>query len=104
MDITRTLKATKTAAAGTLITVGTSATTFLSASGGRRQWTLQNLSTAPIYFKLGTNCSSGDFHHILSGSTAAYDGLGGSYSNDVYTGIVTGLCLTTGNVLSAVSL
>jgi hypothetical protein len=63
--------------------------TALAASAARKAWSIQNCDDAAVYVKLGASASASDFSFVLKAGTAANDGLGGSWFDDVYTGIVT---------------
>lgn len=64
---------------------------LLAANDNRRVLIVQNLGTDPLFVKLGENASSTDFDFVLSGGTAADDGLGGIMATDTlsYTGIIS---------------
>lgn len=66
--------------------------TALAANTARIAFSIQNLSTNPLFILLGSGATTSVFHTVLKGSTVANDGTGGSYSMEagtVYNGIVT---------------
>ena len=63
--------------------------TALAANDNRSWWNIQNLDDVAVYVKLGAAASSSDFSFVLKAGTASNDGLGGSWFDDTYTGIVT---------------
>lgn len=68
------------------------AATALAANTARIGWSIQNLSTNPLFVLLGSGASTTVFHRVLKASTGVNDGSGGDYgqnSGAVYTGIIT---------------
>lgn len=66
--------------------------TALVANEARGAFSIQNLSTNPLYVLLASGCTTSVFHVILKASSVANDGSGGVLSMEagcVYTGIVT---------------
>lgn len=52
---------------------------------------IQNLSTSPLFVKIGPGASSSSFHHVLPGGSVADDGMGGNMeiSGKTHTGAVS---------------
>ncbi len=66
--------------------------TALAANNARIGWSIQNLSTNPLFVCQGDGASTTVFHHVLKGGTAPDDGLGGSLvfmDGAVFSGNVT---------------
>lgn len=63
--------------------------TALASNANRKAWSIQNLDDAAVYVKMGASASASDFNVVLKAGTAANDGNGGFFSDDMYTGIVT---------------
>jgi len=74
-----------------IISVGTGVTPLLAADENRRTVILQNCGIVPVFVKLGSGCTTSDFSFILAAGTAANDGLGSMFGEDVlsYQGIIT---------------
>lgn len=64
-------------------------TTALAAKSDRTSFTILNLSTSPLFIRLGASASTTVFHEILPGGSAQDDGLGGRYYNNEYSGVVS---------------
>lgn len=67
----------------------TAAGTVLALNQSRKVWAIQNLGTNPLFVRLGASASTSVFHVILKAGTGADDGLGGYFSDDTYTGVVS---------------
>ena len=70
----------------------TSAGTALAANPARISWSIQNLSTNPLFVLRGPSASTTVFHTILKGATAQDDGTGGFIAEEagaVYNGLIT---------------
>lgn len=66
--------------------------TALAANPARLAFSIQNLSTNPLFVLLGSGASTTVFHLILKGSTVANDGTGGALSMEagiIYYGVIT---------------
>lgn len=66
--------------------------TALAANQERLGWYIQNLGTNPLYILHGIGATTSVFTTVLSASTVAQDGTGGSASQEtgvVYTGPIT---------------
>ena len=52
---------------------------------------IQNLSTTPLFVKLGPGATNASFHHVLAGGAVADDGAGGNMEIDgrTFTGAVS---------------
>lgn len=79
----------------------------LASNGVRKKLVLQNLSTQPVYVLLTADSAlavSGTvFSFILQGGTAANDGKGGTFIDDMWTGYVKAIAAAgTGNKVSVI--
>ena len=64
-------------------------TAALAINVDRASWSITNLSTNKLYVRMGAGASATNFDVVLVGCQVAGDGYGGSYSDNVYTGVVT---------------
>lgn len=71
--------------------INTTSSIALNVNLNRKQWHIQNMSTVPLYVKLGENCSGsiGYFDFMLQGGNENDDGYGQMYRDNIYMGIVT---------------
>ncbi len=77
----------KAAAASSYVSATDSA--VLAANANRKGWIIQNLDDVAVYVKLGAGASNTDFSFVLKAGDAANDGKGGSFTDELYTGIVS---------------
>lgn len=73
----------------TPISVGdaASSTTLIAANANRKGWTVQNMSTADLYVRLGDPAAIGTCHRVLR----QYESMGQRIMDgDLYLGIITG--------------
>lgn len=68
-----------------------SSATALADNPARKGWSIINMGVNPLYFHFGAGCtvSPVKYDQVLLGGTVNDDGTGGSFSDVVYTGIVT---------------
>ncbi len=69
-----------------------SGATALASNTARTGWSIQNLSTNPLFVCLGGTASTSVFHIVLKAATGADDGTGGSVGQEqgvVFTGDIT---------------
>lgn len=67
----------------------TSGGDVISANASRKLWTIQNLSTNPLFVRFGTGASSSVFHVVLKSCSVADDGTGGYFSDEIWKGVVS---------------
>jgi len=79
---------TSTAAATTLVSVTSGGVTLLAANAARKEVTIQNASTVPVYIGLGTAPTTTTYWMALAGSGSANDGTGSSAISDMWKGII----------------
>lgn len=66
-----------------------SSATALAANAARKQWSIQNLGTNPLFVRLGASASTTVFHFVLKAGTGANDGLGGVIVDSTWLGVVS---------------
>jgi hypothetical protein len=67
----------------------TSNGTLLAANTIAIERIVQNLSTSPVYVKLGADASNTNFSFVLQAGSAQDDGKGGIWNGQFYTGIIS---------------
>ena len=72
------------------IAIGTTAVKILDPNLKRKEFIIQNTGTTILAIKFGApaNFNAGDFHVILSASSASRDGSGGTFISDMWQGSV----------------
>ena len=83
-------------ATSTSVTVGSVSTTILASNGARIEAIITNDSNQDIYLKYGTGASSGGGILLKSG--------GAFIIENIYTGIITGICASGGKNLTVIEL
>ena len=78
--------------ASTGVTVGSTSTNVLAANASRKKAIIVNDSNETIYLKYGTGATAN--------SGIRLNANGGSLEEDVYTGIITGICASGGKVVT----
>lgn len=66
--------------------------TALAANTARIGWTIQNLSTNPLFVLMGSGASTSVFHVVARAGTVQDDGSAGSVGQEtgvIYNGIIT---------------
>lgn len=79
------------------VNVGTGSSQLLALNNNRKRFIVQNVGTTKIYLLLGTGTASTSLYSVvLPGGTAANDGTGGSYIDELWQGPVEVVSSGTG--------
>ena len=79
-------------------------TVIAAAAASRKSITLQNNGTEPCIIRLGGNPTNAAYNFVLSESTGARDGLGGSITLNTWKGAIKGLTEANSTVISVLDL
>src|SRR5271166_1471236 len=76
-------------------TVTSTSGSVLAANNARRELRVTNTGTVVVYLGLGQTPTSSAYHVALSACTGANDGTGGSYTSDLWKGVVNAIVAST---------
>lgn len=79
--------------------VTSSSSTVLAANASRKELTIVNTGVVTVYLALGQTPTSSAYHIALPGCGSANDGTGGTYTTDLWKGLINAITASTSGTI-----